>query len=329
MMGKSRRLRRGKRKERARVTVCLAAICNDSKTVIGASDRMMTAGDVQFEPPQSKIWQLTSSIVAMYSGDTSVLTGILRAVAIEANAHVREHPNMWLRVEAVAEIYRRCYWLAHVKGAEDKVLSPLGLTAPSFLGAQGTMDQDVVADLTAQMQEWSFPDLNSVIIAGVDVDGPQGPPGTEHITYAHIYVAHNGEVACHDRVGFAAIGIGTSHAESQFMYSQHNVRETFRDTILLTFLAKKRAEVAPGVGEDTDMFMIGPGLGSYTTIGDHVLDALTAIHQEYQVQLTSAMEEASSKMHQFDEEIKDRIAKMTKEAQSSTQSDAQKSAGQR
>jgi hypothetical protein len=29
--------------------------------------------------------------------------------------------------------------------------------------------------------------------------------------------------------------------------------------------AKKRAEVAPGVGADTDMFLIGPTLGSYTT----------------------------------------------------------------
>jgi hypothetical protein len=38
-------------------------------TVMGMSDRMLTAGDVQFQPPSSKIWALTNSITMMAAGD--------------------------------------------------------------------------------------------------------------------------------------------------------------------------------------------------------------------------------------------------------------------
>jgi hypothetical protein len=311
------------------VTVCVAALCDGGKRVIGASDRMLTAGDIQFEPQQSKIWPLTTSIVAMYSGDTAILTEILQAVHLEVNKHVREHPELWLRVRDVAEICKNCYWNAHVKRSQSEVLAPLGLNAASFLIAQGSMSQDVVADLTEQMQDWDFSDINSIIFAGVDVDGPQGMPGTNSITYAHIYLAHDAEVTCQDRVGFAAIGIGTSHAESQLMYEGHSSAENFVDTILVTYLAKKRAEIAPGVGKATDMFIIGPGVGSHTTVGDHVLAELLAIHDEHQKEVREARDTATKRMHKFDEELTKKAEEKSGKANTVTQSDAQTSAGQR
>ena len=62
------------------MTVCIAAICDEGTMVAGASDRMITAADIEFEPPQPKIWPLTNSIIAMYSGDTSFLTEVLQGV---------------------------------------------------------------------------------------------------------------------------------------------------------------------------------------------------------------------------------------------------------
>jgi hypothetical protein len=37
--------------------------------IVLALDRMITAGDIQFEPPTGKITALTSSIAIMASGD--------------------------------------------------------------------------------------------------------------------------------------------------------------------------------------------------------------------------------------------------------------------
>lgn len=58
------------------MTVCVAAIC-DSKTILGASDRMLTAGNVQFQPPSSKIYPITASIAIMVAGDMSLQAEIV------------------------------------------------------------------------------------------------------------------------------------------------------------------------------------------------------------------------------------------------------------
>ena len=54
------------------MTVCIAAICRTSENqyiIIGASDRKVTAGDIQFEPPIQKIYHFSSHIIALTAGD--------------------------------------------------------------------------------------------------------------------------------------------------------------------------------------------------------------------------------------------------------------------
>jgi len=50
------------------MTVCIAAVC-EGNILIGASDRMLTSGDIQFQPPTTKIYTFTTSINVMTSGD--------------------------------------------------------------------------------------------------------------------------------------------------------------------------------------------------------------------------------------------------------------------
>jgi hypothetical protein len=42
------------------------------------------------------------------------------------------------------------------------------------------------------------------------------------------------------------------------MLAGHSPFSSSPETLLLTYLAKKRSEIAPGVGKGTDMFIIGP-----------------------------------------------------------------------
>jgi hypothetical protein len=69
-------------------------------------------------------------------------------------------------------------------------------------------------------------------------------------------------------VGFAAIGIGKAHAESQFTFSGYWPIKPFHETLLLTHASKKRAEAAPGAGKATDVLVIGPGLGKLLKVED-------------------------------------------------------------
>lgn len=107
----------------------------------------------------------------------------------------------------------------------------------------------------------------ATIFCGVDTTGQ------------HIYVTHDSDVGCYDAIGFASIGIGARHANSQFMFQGHTPRSPLAETLLLTYIAKKRAEVAPGVGSETDIFLIGPTLGSYTSsLNDELIKKLAGVY---------------------------------------------------
>jgi hypothetical protein len=55
------------------MTGCIAAICvwTGSNMIIGASDRMVTFGDVEYEQPHPKILRLASHTVALTSGPSN------------------------------------------------------------------------------------------------------------------------------------------------------------------------------------------------------------------------------------------------------------------
>lgn len=240
------------------MTVCVAALCDRGTVVVGAADRMLTSGDIEFEPPQTKVMNLTSSISALVAGDASFQAEILFKVQAEVAARVQASPTVWLTVEEVSQMYVRDYNSARFKRAENAVLAPLGMDGTSFVNNQQRMSPQLVDKLAAEIINFSVSDA-AVIFAGVDNDG------------AHIYTVQNGVVSCNDVVGFSAIGAGAWHADSQLMFAAHTKWRVFGETLLLTYSAKKRSEVAPGVGAATDMFVIGPTLCSYTAIGDHVL----------------------------------------------------------
>jgi hypothetical protein len=105
----------------------------------------------------------------------------------------------------------------------------------------------------------------AVIFCGVDTKGQ------------HIYVVHDNDIGCYDKIGFACIGSGSRHANSQFMLQGHTPASSLAETMLLGYLAKKRSEVAPGVGPDTDIFFFGPQLGSFSpTLHDDLRNKLEA-----------------------------------------------------
>jgi hypothetical protein len=232
------------------MTVCVAAICENNSTVVCASDRMLTTGDVEFEPQKSKIILLTNSIIIMTAGDSSLQSKIIQKVKRDVRNRIQAEPQNWWKVEDVVGLYNRYFFQAKQKKAENDILAPLNLDSNSFIANQQTMNPQLVSLLCSEIINFKMPQI-AAIFTGVDTDG------------AHIYTFEDENIQCLDSVGFGSIGIGQRHSNSEFMFASHVGTNKLPETLLLAYSAKKRAEVAPGVGRGTDMCFIGPYLGSF------------------------------------------------------------------
>jgi 20S proteasome alpha/beta subunit len=265
------------------MTVCIAALCRVPGSsvwgIVGASDRMITTGDIEFEPPQRKVYNFTDHVIALVSGDmaaqisicTATLASITAAAATEV-AQIADHYS------AALSTYRR-------KQAERDVLLPLGFTLESFHERQRDLAPALLDTLTSKL--WKYSLEAESIIAGIDSSG------------AHLYVVKSpGDVICLDAVGFAAVGYGRWHAESQFMFAEYVPGWSLSSALFLLYSAKRRAEVAPSVGLDTDLALITAQEG-YVSVSAQVTERLREVYEEAQRAEEAADEVARGKVEEF------------------------------
>jgi hypothetical protein len=220
-----------------RVTVCVATHCmrNNEPVIIGASDRMMTSELIQFEPRMSKWYSLADDgrIVAMFAGDTEA-QGMVCSKTKEAKPKTAER---------AAEIFSAELATYNRKQAERKILAPLGFSMRSFFDRQVHLSPEFVEDVLHQIKAERA--NVRTLICGSDAE------------FMNIYTVDDyGRVTQNSSNGFAAIGDGAWHAQSQLMYAKYDSRWEFNQALLITYIAKRRAEVTPGVGAVTDMFAI-------------------------------------------------------------------------
>jgi 20S proteasome alpha/beta subunit len=225
----------------------MGAICKDAAgesqhAVVVASDRMVTwAQMTQFEHRVPKFHVLGPTIVGLAAGDALVGTRLIedvRPIAATATS-----------VADVAEALANQYAAIRISSAEADILRPRGLTMETFYHMHRSMMENIVGMLDNQLTNY---DLGvEVLLAGLDGAG------------GHLHTIHNpaGRYLTHDVIGAAAVGSGSLHAVQSMIEFRHFGEEALIDTIFRVYAAKRRAEVAPGVGKETDMlFMDGQGL---------------------------------------------------------------------
>jgi hypothetical protein len=243
--------------KRLPLTVCIAAICEwqGQPMIVGASDRMLTAGDIEFESKQSKIFlfNATQRSVCLIAGEHSEAT----FVCLQTQKLIDGVDD----IAKIAAIHAEQMASRRVYKAERKYLSPLRLTAETFIDKQRVMRPDRVHELTIDMQQ---EDLGvEFIIAGTDATG------------ANLYVIDDpGLETCRNGVAYAAIGMGARHAESIFSLNQYTRKWSADAALCLAYQAKRQAELAPSVGRWTDLFFIPMSPGHYARASDEFIDAL-------------------------------------------------------
>lgn len=268
------------------MTVCIGAIYNNN-TIIGASDRMLTAGDIQFQPHSSKIWRFSNSILVMVSADDiSVQNMIFQDVYKVVNDRIKAEPNNWWKVKDVAELYSDHYCKLKLTCIKKEILGPFALNNETFISRQKEMSEEFIGEMVGRIRKYSIPHI-STILAGCDENG------------AHLYVINDEDISCHDSVGFVAIGAGAGHAESHFMLSGYHPGLHESKALLTVHQAKKKAEVAPGVGKETDMFIIGPRLGIHFIFPGDLIDSLDKFYKEYKNKIDTIDKKNQDKIDEF------------------------------
>lgn len=273
------------------MTVCVAAIF-EGFGILGGSDRMLTAGDVEFEPSVPKLRFWTSSIAGLIAGDANIQAEIGEEVNRLVNERLENRPQEWLPVKDVARFYKQECDKVIRSMAERRILAPFGLTSEEFLARQTDFSTDFVKDIAHELLNFEAPSVET-IIAGVDRNG------------AHIYTIDNNSLQSHSTVGFAAIGAGKDHANSQMMAFKHTFRHSLADTLRAVFFSKKRAEIAPGVGAYTDMFVI-TGLGGLSMLADNVQEELERRYAEEKRRQAQVADNTRKKINQFVQGILDK-----------------------
>ncbi|HEV3073931.1 MAG TPA: hypothetical protein VHB47_05875 [Thermoanaerobaculia bacterium] len=288
------------------MTVGIAALCKAPEgglMVIGAADRMLSTPDTEYEPAERKLWSLSDSIAAVGSGDTELIAELLTPVKEIVQERGPKQQGGWL-VESVARVYQARYKTVKAARSESELLTPLGLTWKTFISRQKELNDTVAVSAATELWKFKLPGVE-ILFAGTDRKG------------THIFYSDDGALAWRDQVGFAAVGVGAQHASSQLMFRRHSKYASAADTLFSVYSAKKRAEVAPGVGKATDMFVIGPQLGSFYHVPEPILDQLEVIYQGAQKKGERAVERSRQKLEEL-------YAKLEKDAE---QTKPQASAG--
>jgi hypothetical protein len=276
------------------LTVCIAI--RSQAAIFLVSDRMITSGDIQFEPPSEKIIFLTSCIAVMAAGDSAFHHEVMKDVTKTVVDRVSKEPDNWWLVKDVVDLYVNARNNAKLKRAEAALLAPLGLNRDTFLEKQKTMDSDLVASIARDLINFEVPGV-SIIVAGLDRLMGQDGPNT------HIYSIFDGEVSCDDLIGFRAIGSGARHAESYIMLNRHAWNTQISDALLTAYCAKKNSEIAPGVGVETDLFMVGPDIGQNTRLNSEVMSKVDKEYRAITKKQTKSVADAKAELQRYVESL--------------------------
>jgi len=222
---------------------------------------MVTLGRLtEFEHEVPKITNITDKVVA---GDALRGAQLIRNVVESGVA-----PPL---VRDLAQLTAIKYAEMRDAQIEAEVFRPRGLTRLQFYqGGAPAIGQQPQIFFGIDNQVATF-NLNvEVIVTGIDAHG------------GHLfYVGNPGQtVSSFHQIGYHAIGSGSLQALQSMIGFGHMSGRSLHQTIFACYASKRRAEVAPGVGKDTDLAILS-NKGMFKA-DQGTLDSLEELYQEYQ-----------------------------------------------
>lgn len=222
-------------------------MCEDGKTLLMASDMMMTMQWVSGDMKITKFRPLTRGCYAMFSGtDISPVGQILAKVQDKLLEQSGRDSPVWDVAKAFTDVYQ-----AHLRAeAADRVLSRYGWDTEAFLkDGYRSLGPENFTEVRRQYEQ-------------VKLDCEFLVCGFDSSQKAYIFkVSNPGVSKDFSELGFWAIGSGEYIALTSLMAHQHMASQTLELAMYYVCEAKFAAEAAEGVSRNTAFLAWRPGQG--------------------------------------------------------------------
>ena len=221
-----------------RMTVCVAAYCSQANAWVGATDFLLSVGDMAAEGLTFKMDAIGDNWIAMSAGnDMSPLENIIGVVRDRA----RNDDSLTNVVAAFREAYRA----EIIQKIETDLLSRFNMDIGEFKrDGNNIFGPEIFSRMTYQIQETEL-DL-AFLVVGFDRDN-------ERI----FKVTTPGKITFYDSAGFWAIGSGeTAALATLFSCQTPIIFKSLPEVIAKVAKAKFSAERVPGVGRNTSIFIL-------------------------------------------------------------------------
>ena len=180
------------------------------------------------------------SIYSLIAGDVLLGNEIIK----QAKARINQQPE-GPSASGVAELVRVAYQQIRLTNIVQQELEPRGLNLEKFYEKHQTLAQQVVQIVDQAMSQ-------SNMGVQILIAGSNGGTYTVHT------ILNPGTTTDNTAIGHGAIGSGAPHALAVFIEDSYNSSMSKERVEEMVRRAKKRSEVAPGVGSQTTIRVI-PG----------------------------------------------------------------------
>jgi 20S proteasome alpha/beta subunit len=222
------------------MTVCIAALAEEGRSIVCMSDRALSYGDtIQWDSDSSKMFSLRDGgLIIMFAGNEESTSRIIGKV-ISREAELGDDIATTRRVleeeykEAVQEII------------EARYLAPRLITKEEYVRAISGLEINTFIESIAKEVKAYIPDT-SLIVCGFDKDGKP----------FILFLDSPGVVTDMTITGFHSIGSGWEKSISKFLYSEFSRKDPLHVVMYDMFDAKAFAEMAVGVGFDWETRII-------------------------------------------------------------------------
>lgn len=218
------------------MTIVLVSIADNGKSIVMAADRMLTIQDMtyQYEHDSAKWTQLGDYAIG-YAGITVFANDII------SNKYHTNKPIKEL-VKEIANYYKE-YRLAIFNTV---LLESIGLNIKVFNSNPQKFPPFLQERIYGELSNFKLG--IELIICGFDQES------------AKIYeIGEYGLYSTAHAIGYAAIGIGQTHVMNHYIVNGYRFDRSLNEAIYFAFQAKKCAEIASGVGKQTDICIFQKG----------------------------------------------------------------------
>jgi hypothetical protein len=248
------------------VTVCVAALAVNGRTIICVADKAISYGEqIQWDSDSTKIVKLNpSGSLVMFSGDEQATQKVLANMLSVSDQ---------IKGKTKAELIKLCE--EQFKDAVDDLivglfLKPRLLTKEDYINAiTGTKINDMMRSLADEIKKYEVD--CGLLVCGFDVN---------HSPFI-LSVSSPGVVTDMTHTGFHAIGSGWDKAVSRLLFSEHKRDHALARVLYDAFDAKANAEMESHVGYEWDAVVSLDGPVEYCDIGKEIKELVERTWVQY------------------------------------------------